>query len=77
MRPGAWSYQLPVEPAEPYPVDVWYRIPFAVVDVPDRIDLLVDGFAGLGWEVHLNGRRVTADAARSSVDSQMLALAAG
>jgi hypothetical protein len=74
MRPGAWSYQLPTEPAAPYPIDVWYRIPFAVQERPERLDLLVDGFAGGDWEVYVNGDPVRTEPARSGVDSQMLAL---
>ena len=58
MVPGAWSYQLPAEPARPYPIPVWYRIPFAVEVVPPSLTLIVDGFAGSGWTLYVNGRRL-------------------
>ena len=71
---GAWSYQLPAEPDRPYPIDVWYRISFTVERVPRRLHLIVDGFAGSGWEVFVNGSRSLADPVRSAIDSQMQAL---
>jgi hypothetical protein len=74
MTMGAWSYQLPAEPARPYPIDVWYRIGFTVGAVPPRLDLIIDGFAGSGWEVFVNGEPVTADPVRSAIDSQMQSL---
>jgi len=74
MVMGAWSYQLPAEPDRPYPVDVWYRIGFNVADIPPRLDLIVDGFAGSGWDVFVNGQQVTAAPVRSAIDSQMQAL---
>jgi hypothetical protein len=74
MVMGAWSYQLPAEPDRPYPIDVWYRIGFTVETVPPRLDLIVDGFAGSGWEVFVNGDSVTTAPVRSAIDSQMRAL---
>ncbi|MBW3633808.1 MAG: hypothetical protein KY456_12365 [Chloroflexi bacterium] len=74
MTMGAWSYQLPAEPDRPYPIDVWYRIGITVSAVPSRLDLIVDGFAGSGWEVFVNGEPVTATPVRSAIDSQMQAL---
>jgi hypothetical protein len=74
MVMGAWSYQLPAEPDRPYPIDVWYRIGFTVDTVPPRLDLIVDGFAGSGWDVFVNGEPVTTQPVRSAIDSQMLAL---
>jgi hypothetical protein len=74
MVMGAWSYQLPAEPDRPYPIDVWYRIGFSVEDIPSRLDLIVDGFAGSSWEVFANGQPVTAAPVRSAIDSQMQAL---
>ena len=71
---GAWSYQLPAEPDRPYPIDVWYRISFTVERVPRHLQLIVDGFAGSGWEVFVNGEPVTGDPVRSAIDSQMQAL---
>jgi hypothetical protein len=74
MVMGAWSYQLPAGPDRPFPIDVWYRIGFAAERVPSRFDLIVDGFAGSGWEVLVNGEPVTAAPVRSAIDSQMQAL---
>jgi hypothetical protein len=74
MVMGAWSYQLPAEPDRPYPIDVWYRIGFTVEHVPPRLDLIVDGFAGSGWELFVNGEPVTSEPVRSAIDSQMQAL---
>jgi hypothetical protein len=74
MVMGAWSYQLPAEPDRPYPIDVWYRIGFTVESVPSRLDLIVDGFAGSGWELFVNGEPVISDPVRSAIDSQMQAL---
>jgi hypothetical protein len=74
MVMGAWSYQLPAEPDRPYPIDVWYRIDFFVDTVPSRLDLIVDGFAGSGWDVFVNGEPVISPPERSAIDSQMQAL---
>ena len=74
MVMGAWSYQLPAEPDRPYPIDVWYRIDFTVERVPPRLDLVVDGFAGSGWNAFVNGEPVTAAPVRSAIDSQMQSL---
>lgn len=72
--PGAWQYQQPAEPDEPYPFPVRYRAQFEVVDVPSRLELILDGFAGSEWGVLLNGERVTAEPQRSRLDSQMQSL---
>lgn len=71
MVPGAWAYQLPAEPAHPYPIDVWYRVSFAIDTLPPALELIIDGFAGSGWQVFLNGQVVEAAPERSRVDSQM------
>ena len=68
---GAWAYQLPTEPARPWPIPVWYRVPFLVEEVPQRLVLLVDGFDGKDAVVWLNGKPVTATPIRSRVDAQM------
>jgi hypothetical protein len=68
---GAWAYQLPAEPVQEWPIPVWYRVPFTVETVPDRIALLIDGFFGDDAEVWCNGERVDAAPVRSRVDSQM------
>ncbi|HKG26612.1 MAG TPA: glycosyl hydrolase, partial [Thermomicrobiales bacterium] len=71
---GAWAYQLPAEPERPYPIDVWYRIGFEATYLPPHLDLIIDGFAGSNWSVHVNGQSVTANPVRSKIDSQMKAL---
>jgi glycosyl hydrolase family 106( putative alpha-L-rhamnosidase) len=68
---GAWSLQLPTEPDGPWPVPVWFRVAFDVEDVPERLALLVDGFAGDDPAVILNRDEVTSKAIRSRIDSQM------
>ncbi len=74
MVPGAWAYQLPSEPAVPYPVDVWYRATFQIDAMPPSLSLIVDGFAGSAWTVYVNGQQVTEKPYRSRIDSQMQAL---
>jgi alpha-L-rhamnosidase len=68
---GAWAYQLPVEPAGPWPIPVWYRVGFEVEDLPERLVLLVDGFDGDDPRVWLNGLEVLWTPARSRIDAQM------
>ena len=75
MRIGAWSYQLPAEPAQPYPLPVWFRRSFLAEDRPQTLDLIVDGFAGAEWQLYVNGRLVTSPPVRSAFDSQMQAVA--
>ena len=74
MVPGAWSYQLPAEPEETYPIPVWYRISFQADFLPPKVDLIVDGFAGSQWSLYVNGERVTSTPVRSDVDGQMKAI---
>jgi hypothetical protein len=74
MVPGAWSYQLPTEPAQPSPIDVWYRISFDAAYVPPTANLIVDGFAGSSWKLFVNGQAVEATPVRSAFDSQMQAI---
>ena len=68
---GAWALQLPAEPETPWPIAVWYRIPFDVEVVPDRLSLLVDGFDGDDSRLWLNGEAVSASPVRSDLDAQM------
>jgi hypothetical protein len=77
MVPGAWSYQLPAEPDRPYPIDVWYRATFEAAYVPSSLSLIVDGFAGAGWRLWVNGTLVQATPRQSNVDSQMKAVEVG
>lgn len=74
MVPGAWSYQLPSEPNRPYPIPVWYRIPFHVSYLPAKLNMIVDGFAGSEWQLSVNGQVVKAAPVRSAIDSQMQAV---
>jgi alpha-L-rhamnosidase len=69
--PGAWSYQLPSEPDQDWPIPVWYRAAFDVDDVPSRLHLVLDGFAGEDHRLFLNGEQVTGTPERSPFDSQM------
>jgi hypothetical protein len=71
MVPGAWAYQLPAEPAQPYPVDVWYRATFEADYLPPEMNLIIDGFAGSAWKVYVNGQEVTGTPSRSRIDAQM------
>jgi hypothetical protein len=74
MVPGAWSYQLPAEPVEAYPIPVWYRISFQVNDLPPKLEVIIDGFSGSDWQLFLNGQPVQTEPARSAIDSQMQAV---
>jgi hypothetical protein len=69
--PGAWAHQLPAEPDRPWPIPVWYRVKFAVTDVPERLYLVLDGFAGQDVRLFLNGEPATGTPERSPFDSQM------
>ena len=77
MIPGAWSYQLPAAPAQPYPIDVWYRATFAADYLPPSAKLIADGFAGSAWTLWVNGQPVTTTPERSAFDSQMQAVEIG
>jgi hypothetical protein len=74
MVPGAWSYQLPAEPNESYPIPVWYRIAFEADYLPPTVNLIVDGFAGSEWALYVNGEQVKSTPIRSQVDGQMKAV---
>ena len=74
LVPGAWEYQQPAEPAEPYAFAVWYRATFEAQHVPPRLQLIVDGFAGADGRVYVNGAEARAAPTRSGLDSQMKSL---
>ena len=74
MVPGAWSYQLPAEPEEEYPIPVWYRISLEADYLPPKVTMLVDGFAGSEWSLYINGKQVKAKPERSQIDAQMKAV---
>ena len=74
MVPGAWSYQLPAEPENDYPIPVWYRVSFHADYQPPQVHLIVDGFAGSDWALFVNGEQVTSTPVRSRLDAQMKAV---
>jgi len=75
MVPGAWSYQLPAEPETDYPIPVWYRIAFKSDYFPlEKLNLIVDGFAGSDWSLYINGEPVHSTPERSRIDGQMKAI---
>jgi len=75
MVPGAWSYQLPAEPDTDYPIPVWYRIGFKSDYFPiEKMNLIVDGFAGKEWSLYVNGEPVKSTPVRSELDGQMKAV---
>ena len=68
---GAWSFQLDAEPTRAYPIPVWYRVGFEADAVPQRLELVIDGFDGSDHRIHLNGVEVTATPVRATFDAQM------
>ena len=74
MVPGAWSYQLPAEPDDEYPIPVWYRISFQANYLPPKLNLIVDGFVGSEWTLYINGEQVNGVPIRSEIDGQMKAI---
>ena len=43
-------------------------------DVPSRVDLLIDGFAGIEWRLFVNGARCDAAPTASGLDAQIVAV---
>jgi hypothetical protein len=74
MVPGAWSYQLPAEPDDEYPIPVWYRTSVQANYLPSKLNLIVDGFEGSEWALYFNGEKVNAVPIRSAIDGQMKAI---
>lgn len=74
MGPGAWSHQLPVEPDSPYPIPVWFQARFQAAYLPEKLDILIDGFAGSEWKLYVNGQPVNTQPVRSAVDAHMKAV---
>ncbi|HEU0193470.1 MAG TPA: glycosyl hydrolase [Gaiellales bacterium] len=74
MVQGGWSFQIPAEPEDEYPIPVWYRIGFDVEDAPRRLELLIDGFAGIEWRVFVNGVPCESAPVASGLDAQIRAL---
>ncbi|HJD24694.1 MAG TPA: hypothetical protein H9694_11220 [Firmicutes bacterium] len=72
MRMGAWELQLPEERDEAvYPVDLWYVTHFEAEYLPDDLRLMIDGFKGLGYELYINGKRMTETPVRSFIDAEI------
>ncbi len=72
FKMGAWEMQLPMERDEnTYPVDLWYAARFAADYVPADAVLLVDGFAGSGWQLYVNGACVDGPFTRSWLDAEI------
>lgn len=69
--PGAWSYQVAAEPDRPFPIPVWYRIPFVIGEIPSYLALVVDGFAGTDRVLYVNGKQVSDVLTPSAIDSEM------
>ena len=72
VKPGAWEMQLLQERDSPtYPAVLWYRASFDAVVVPSNLRLLVDGFSGTEYRLHVNGEEVTERGRRSSLDAEI------
>jgi hypothetical protein len=72
---GAWETQLPEErDGADYPVELWYRTTFRIDHMPERLTLLVDGFAGSDHTLYVNGREVADRGERSWLDAEMRAV---
>jgi hypothetical protein len=69
---GPWEPQLPYERDEQvYPVALWYRASFTVVDVPTNPRLMIDGFSGSGHRLFVNGEEITDEGRRSWLDAEI------
>lgn len=69
---GAWEMQLPQErDDESYPVTLWYRTVFSIVELPETLDLMVDGFSGDAYTVFVNGSEIRDKGKRSYLDAEI------
>jgi hypothetical protein len=69
---GAWEMQLPQErDREVYPVTLLYRTSFEIEKIPERLDLLVDGFSGSSYKLYINGSEVNDKGKRSRLDAEI------
>ena len=69
---GAWEMQLPEEPDDiHYPQTLWYRIPFQIEELPNRVKLLIDGFSGSSFRLFINGTEVKDTGQRSQLDAEI------
>lgn len=69
---GAWEDLLPTErdPAT-YPATVWYRIHFAVAEVPAEASLLIDGVRGRNPAFFVNGEPMSGPVRTSRLDAEI------
>jgi hypothetical protein len=69
---GAWEMQLPQErDQEIYPVTLWYRTSFDIVDLPPNTRLLIDGFSGSEHLLFVNRQPVSDHGRRSKLDAEI------
>ena len=69
---GPWEPQLPYERDEQvYPVALWYRASFTVLDVPTNPRLMIDGFSGSSHRLFVNGEEITDEGRRSWLDAEI------
>ncbi len=69
---GAWEMQLPQEREELiYPAILWYRTSFNVEDMPDYLNLMIDGFSGSSYKLFVNGKEVKDKGKRSYLDAEI------
>ncbi len=72
FRMGAWELQLPGgRTKKPYPQDVWYAVDVEIEALPEKINLVVDGFKGESWRVWINGVPCGDETLPSSLDAEM------
>lgn len=69
---GAWEVQLPEErDEEKYPATLWYVTEISAEYIPGDLSLMIDGFKGSGYELFVNGRKITDPGKRSYLDAQI------
>ncbi len=69
---GAWEMQLPQEREEEvYPATLIYRTSFQVEEVPQKLDLLIDGFSGSHPRLFINGIEIKNKGRRSKLDAEI------
>lgn len=78
VKPGAWELQLPQERDNAkYPVVLWYRTTFTVDSMPDRLDMLIDGFSGSDFTLYINGTEINDSGVRSKLDAEIKEIGIG
>ena len=68
---GAWEMQLPFEWEGGYPVELKYKAEINADFVPADILLMIDGFKGKKYTIHVNGKKITTKPRRSYLDAQI------